>query len=70
LQHLSGHELYTCDCYPARGDALTAIGVQYQLARIVSGLYEGVYMYSVMRWVVFRDVPRGLRSFRQVDSPE
>ena len=52
------------------GDALTAIGVQYQLARILSGLCEGVYMYSVMRWVVFRDVPRGLRSFRQVDSPE
>src|ERR1700730_16355131 len=45
------------------GDALTAIGVQYQLARILSGLCEGVYMYSVMRWVVFRDVPRGLRSF-------
>src|SRR5580700_10387640 len=45
------------------GDALTAIGMQYQLARILSGLCEGVYMYSVMRWVVFRDVPRGLRSF-------
>jgi putative flippase GtrA len=43
------------------GDALTAIGVEYQLARILSGLCEGVYMYSVMRWVVFRDAPRGLR---------
>jgi len=37
------------------GDGLTAIGVEYQLARILSGLCEGVYMYSVMRWVVFRD---------------
>jgi putative flippase GtrA len=36
------------------GDALTALGVEYQLARILSGLCEGVYMYSVMRWVVFR----------------
>lgn len=37
------------------GDGLTALGVEYQLARILSGLCEGVYMYSVMRWVVFRD---------------
>ena len=51
------------------GDALTALGVHYQLARILSGLCEGVYMYSVMRWVVFRDVPRGLRGCRQADSP-
>ena len=43
------------------GNALTAIGVEYQLARVLSGLCEGVYMYSVMRWVVFRDAPRGLR---------
>ena len=43
------------------GDALTAMGVEYQLARILSGLCEGVYMYSVMRWVVFRGAPRGLR---------
>src|SRR6516225_2322847 len=42
------------------GDALTAMGVEYQLARILSGLCEGVYMYSVMRWVVFRGAPRGL----------
>ena len=42
------------------GDALTAVGVEYQLARILSGLCEGVYMYSVMRWVVFRGAPRGL----------
>jgi YbgC/YbaW family acyl-CoA thioester hydrolase len=42
------------------GDALTAVGVEYQLARILSGLGEGVYMYCVMRWVVFRGAPRGL----------
>jgi putative flippase GtrA len=41
------------------GSALTAAGVEYQLARILSWLCEGVYMYSVMRWVVFRDAPRG-----------
>jgi len=42
------------------GVALTAAGVEYQLARILSGLCEGVYMYSVMRWVVFRGRPQGL----------
>jgi putative flippase GtrA len=42
------------------GDGLTAVGVEYQLARILSGLCEGLYTYSVMRWVVFRDAPARL----------
>jgi putative flippase GtrA len=33
---------------------LSAIGVQYQLSRIVAGMCEALYMYSAMRWVVFR----------------
>jgi putative flippase GtrA len=33
---------------------LAAIGVHYQLSRIVAGICEAVYMYSAMRWVVFR----------------
>lgn len=33
---------------------LSALGVQYQLSRIVAGMCEAVYMYSAMRWVVFR----------------
>jgi putative flippase GtrA len=33
---------------------LAAIGVQYQLSRIVAGICEAVYMYCAMRWVVFR----------------
>jgi putative flippase GtrA len=33
---------------------LSAIGVQYQLSRIVAGVCEAVFMYSAMRWVVFR----------------
>jgi putative flippase GtrA len=37
------------------GSGLTSLGVEYQLARVLSGLCEGVYMYAVMRWVVFRD---------------
>jgi putative flippase GtrA len=34
--------------------ALTALGVEYHLARSVAGGCEAVYMYSAMRWVVFR----------------
>jgi putative flippase GtrA len=33
---------------------LTALGVEYHVARIVAGGCEAIYMYSAMRWVVFR----------------
>lgn len=33
---------------------LTAIGVDFRLARILAGCCEAVYMYSAMRWLVFR----------------
>ncbi len=33
---------------------LSALGVQYQLSRIVAGTCEAVYMYCAMRWLVFR----------------
>ncbi|RDI63458.1 GtrA family protein [Nocardia pseudobrasiliensis] len=34
---------------------LSALGVDYRLARIVAGGCEAVYMYCAMRWVVFRN---------------
>jgi putative flippase GtrA len=34
--------------------ALAAIGVEYHVARIVAGGCEAIYMYSAMRWLVFR----------------
>jgi hypothetical protein len=34
--------------------ALSAVGVEYHLARIVAGVCEAVFVYSAMRWVVFR----------------
>ena len=37
------------------GSALTEIGVQYLLSRVVAGACEAAFMYSVMRWVIFRD---------------
>jgi putative flippase GtrA len=34
--------------------ALTALGIDFRLARILAGCCEAVFMYSAMRWVVFR----------------
>lgn len=34
--------------------ALTALGVEYRISRILAGVCEAVYMYSAMRWIVFR----------------
>jgi putative flippase GtrA len=33
---------------------LAALGVEYHLARIAAGACEAIYIYSAMRWVVFR----------------
>ncbi|MCM6772001.1 GtrA family protein [Nocardia sp. CDC159] len=35
--------------------ALSALGVDYRLARFLAGGCEAVYMYCAMRWVVFRN---------------
>lgn len=35
--------------------ALASFGLEYHLARIAAGAGEAVFMYSAMRWVVFRD---------------
>jgi putative flippase GtrA len=39
-------------------DGLNALGVEYQAARILAALGEGVFLYSCMRWLVFRDAMR------------
>ncbi|WP_406236652.1 GtrA family protein [Nocardia sp. NBC_01009] len=36
------------------GSGLTALGLEYHLSRLLAGGCEAVYMYSAMRWVVFR----------------
>ncbi|WP_283616021.1 GtrA family protein [Mycolicibacterium poriferae] len=38
----------------AVSSALTALGLDYRVARMLAGACEAVYMYSAMRWVVFR----------------
>ena len=37
---------------------LTAAGLDYRLARAIAGAAEGVYMYSAMRWLIFREPVR------------
>ena len=39
------------------GSGLTALGVEYHVARLLAGACEGVYMYCAMRWIVFRRRP-------------
>ena len=34
--------------------ALASFGLEYHLARLIAGGGEAVFMYSAMRWVVFR----------------
>jgi putative flippase GtrA len=34
--------------------ALTALGVDFRLSRILAGCCEAVFMYSALRWAVFR----------------
>jgi putative flippase GtrA len=41
------------------GAGLAALGLNYQLSRVLAGGFEAVYMYAAMRWVVFRDVRSG-----------
>ena len=39
------------------GSGLTALGLEYHLARLLAGGCEAVYMYCAMRWIVFRRTP-------------
>ncbi|MEV5838542.1 GtrA family protein [Nocardia sp. NPDC052112] len=36
------------------GGGLAALGVEYHVSRLLAGACEAIYMYSAMRWVVFR----------------
>jgi len=44
-------------------DGLARLGVEYHISRLTGGACEAIYMYSVMRWVVFAD--RGRRKQEQ-----
>jgi putative flippase GtrA len=42
-------------CILGVGGGLAELGLEYHLARVTAGACEAVFMYSVLRWVVFRD---------------
>lgn len=37
-------------------DLLSFLGVYYEFSRVIAACCEAVYLYCMMRWVVFRDV--------------
>jgi hypothetical protein len=39
-------------------EALAALGTDYRLARIAAAAVAVAYMYTALRWVVFRDTTR------------
>ncbi len=49
-------------------DALATAGVYFELARVIAALCEAAYLYTMMRWVVFRDVRRARSSTEDHDT--
>lgn len=41
-------------------DLLSFLGVYYEFSRVIAACCEGVYLYCLMRWVVFRDTSESL----------
>jgi len=54
-------------------DLLAAVGVEYQVARVLAACCEGVFLYCAMRWLVFRDAmgstPVGPHHAAEASSP-
>lgn len=51
-------------------DLLSWLGLDYRAARVIAGSCEAVFLYLVMRWVVFRDtLPRVPARDGSVNSP-
>ncbi|HEY6786666.1 MAG TPA: GtrA family protein [Trebonia sp.] len=54
-------------------EGLLALGVEYQLARLLAACCEGVFLYCCMRWLVFRDgtgsAPVGPNNAAQAAAP-
>ncbi len=51
-------------------DLLSSVGVYYELARVLAACCEAVYLYCMMRWVVFRDVTDPGRAETEAGSAE
>ena len=47
-------------------DLLSAIGVYYELSRVIAACCEAVYLYTMLRFVVFRGSPGAMGAREQV----
>jgi putative flippase GtrA len=47
-------------------DLLSAVGVYYELSRVIAACCEAVYLYTMLRFVVFRGSPGALGAREQV----
>jgi putative flippase GtrA len=51
-------------------DLLSAIGVYYELSRVIAACCEAVYLYTMLRFVVFRGSPGAMGAREQVTAAE
>jgi putative flippase GtrA len=49
-------------------DLLSAVGVYYELARVIAACCEAVYLYTMLRFVVFRGSPGAMGAREQVTA--
>ncbi|QGF24651.1 GtrA family protein [Raineyella fluvialis] len=52
------------------GTGLELLGVQFQLARLIAAVCEGIWTYIGMRWIVFRGDTRPAHSSAPVAEPD
>src|ERR1700722_18435729 len=51
-------------------DLLSAVGVYYEFSRVLAACCEAVYLYCMLRWVVFRGSPGAQGAQEQVKATE
>jgi putative flippase GtrA len=51
-------------------DLLSAVGVYYELSRVLAACCEAVYLYCMLRWVVFRGSPGAQGAQEQLAATE
>lgn len=51
-------------------DLLSAVGVYYEFSRVIAACCEAVYLYCMLRWVVFRNSPGALSAGQPAAATE
>jgi putative flippase GtrA len=50
-------------------DLLSTVGVYYELSRVLAACCEAVYLYCMLRWVVFRDAGTAAAATADAEPP-